>query len=412
MIDPHPISSTADAIPADDGHPAAAKPATTFCLIVDDEKGLRNMIARTLRGHMVMTDECGDAGAALEALKLRSYDLIFLDVSLERSDAIEVIRGLGELKFRGNVQLMSGRDLPLLEEIKRVGERYQLKMLSVLQKPFRIDTISDILREAGIDSRSAGSSKVSLFEALCAGWIELCYQPKVEMRSQQLAGAEGLVRVVHPQHGVLPPASILPDANEASLLALAESALLLAMRDWTEFARAGSALRLAINVPMVALRKLSIAALVRENRPQSTRWPGLILEISEDQILQDIPLAHEIATQLEIYDIHLAIDRFGAGFSSLNSLRELPFCEIKLNGTFVTGCADESDNRMLCQAVIDLAHRFDCKAVAEGVDNPNDMKALVEMGCDLGQGGLIGKPMSRERLCAVIGQRHAKTRAS
>jgi EAL domain-containing protein (putative c-di-GMP-specific phosphodiesterase class I) len=307
---------------------------------------------------------------------------------------------------------MSGRDLHLLEEIKRVGERYKLNMLSVLQKPFRIDTIPGILREAGIDKRPAAGPKVSLFEALCQGWIELCYQPKVDMRSQQLAGAEGLVRVVHPEHGVLPPASILPDANESSLLALAESALLLAMRDWTEFARAGNALRLAINVPMVALKKLSIASLVRENRPQSARWPGMVLEISEDQILQDIPLAHEIATQLRIYDIYLAIDRFGAGYSSLASLRELPFCEIKLNNSFVTGCADQTDNRMLCQAVIDLAHRFDCKAVAEGVDRPSDLKALVEMGCDLGQGGMIGKPMSRERLCAIIGQKHIKTRAS
>jgi EAL domain-containing protein (putative c-di-GMP-specific phosphodiesterase class I)/ActR/RegA family two-component response regulator len=411
MIDAHTHSPAADAVSANDGH-AAAKPATTFCLIVDDEKGLRTLIARTLRGFMVMTDECGDARAALEALRLRNYDLIFLDVSLERSDAIEVIRGLGELNYRGAVQLMSGRDLHLLEEIKRVGERYQLNMLTVLQKPFRIDTIPGILREAGIAQRPAAGPKVSLFEALCAGWIELCYQPKVDMRNQQLVGAEGLVRVVHPEHGVLPPASILPDANESSLLALAESALLLAMRDWTEFARAGNALRIAINVPMVALKKLSIAALVRDNRPTGSRWPGLVLEISEDQILQDIPLAHEIATQLRIYDIHLAIDRFGTGYSSLASLREMPFCEIKLNSNLTTGCADNTDSRMLCQAVIDLAHRFDCHSVAEGVDRPSDLKALVEMGCDLGQGGMIGKPMSRERLCAIIGQKHTKTRAS
>ena len=83
MIDEHANGSAANIISAGDGH-MAAKPATTFCLIVDDEKGLRNLIARSLRGYMVMTEECGDAHAALEALRLRSYDLIFLDVSLER----------------------------------------------------------------------------------------------------------------------------------------------------------------------------------------------------------------------------------------------------------------------------------------------------------------------------------------
>ena len=81
---------------------------------------------------------------------------------------------------------------------------------------------------------------------------------------------------------------------------------------------------------MTALTKLPIAALVRENRPRSPSWPALILEVTEDQIVRDIPLAHEIATQLRIYDIHLAIDDFGSGYSSLARLQELPFAELKL----------------------------------------------------------------------------------
>ena len=130
-----------------------AKAATSFCLIVDDEKGIRNLIARSLRNHLVMTEGCGDASSALDALKLRTPDLIFLDISLERSDAIEVIRGLGEMKFDGAVQLMSGRDLRSLEEIKRVGEKHKLRMLPVLRKPFRGDLIPGILRNAGIASK-------------------------------------------------------------------------------------------------------------------------------------------------------------------------------------------------------------------------------------------------------------------
>ena len=116
--------------------PVTATAQPVFCLIVDDEKSLRNLLARVLRQRMVMTEECGDAAEALRAIKNRTPDLVFLDVSLERSDAIEVIRGLGEMRFPGQIQLMSGRDLTLLHDVKRVGERHALKMLPPLQKPF------------------------------------------------------------------------------------------------------------------------------------------------------------------------------------------------------------------------------------------------------------------------------------
>jgi EAL domain-containing protein (putative c-di-GMP-specific phosphodiesterase class I) len=384
---------------------AGSKPATTFCLIVDDEKAIRSVIARSLRKQMIMTEECGDASSALAALKRRVPDLIFLDVSLERSDAIEVIRGLGDLQFRGSVQLMSGRDLPLLEEIKRVGERYSLKMLPVMQKPFRADSISNTLHEAGISRSMAGGPRISLFEALCSGWVDLCYQPKVNLRGMNLAGAEGLARVVHPEHGALMPSEYLPGADEASLLSLAEHVLIAALRDWTTFAEAGSLLRLAVNVPMSALVKVPIAALVRENRPKSSNWPGLILDISEDQILRDISLAHEIATQLRIYNLHLAIDRFGAGYSSLAHLQELPFAELKLDRRFVAGCADNETGSRFCQAAVQLTHRLGCKAVAVGIDRRQDLDALARMGCDMGQGTLLGPPMAKEKLAGMIRHR-------
>jgi EAL domain-containing protein (putative c-di-GMP-specific phosphodiesterase class I)/ActR/RegA family two-component response regulator len=382
-----------------------SKPSTTFCLIVDDEKAVRSIIARALRKQMVMTEECGDASSALAALKRRVPDLIFLDVSLERSDAIEVIRGLGDLKFRGGVQLMSGRDLTLLEEIKRVGERYSLKMLPVLQKPFRVETIANILHDAGISRDAAGGSRVSLFEALCSGGVDLCYQPKINLRSMSLAGAEGHARVVHPRHGALMPSDYLPGADEASLLSLAEQALMAALRDWSMFSDAGALLRLAINVPMSALAKVPIASLVRENRPKSSNWPGLILDISEDQILRDIALAHEVATQLRIYNIHLAIDRFGAGYSSLEHLQELPFAELKLDRRFVAGCADNDVGSRFCQAAIQLTHRLGCKAVAVGIDRRQDLQVLTQMGCDLGQGALLGPPITKEKLAGMIRQR-------
>lgn len=376
--------------------------SSAFCLIVDDEKSIRTLLARSLRQFMVMTEECGDATSALQAIKHRTPDFIFLDVSLERSDAVEVIRGLGEIQFSGNIQLMSGRDLPLLEDIKRVGERYSLKMLPVLQKPFRMDAITDILRQAGLGRSSGPGPKVSLFSALCAGWIELHYQPIIDLGSMQLAGAEGLARINHPEHGMLLPGAVLPGADPASLLALGEFAINAALRDWCEFDEAGGPLRLSVNVPMHALTKLPIAAIVRENRPRSSRWPGIVLEIREDQILRDIPLAYEIATQLSIYNIYLAIDGFGNVNSSLGKLMELPNVELKLDHSFIAGCAQDAVKKEQCGAMIDMAHQHSRRIVAVGIDQLPDLQALSRMGCDLGQGMLLGPPLPTMKIRQMI----------
>jgi len=382
--------------------PVTATAQPVFCLIVDDEKSLRNLLARVLRQRMVMTEECGDAAEALRAIKNRTPDLVFLDVSLERSDAIEVIRGLGEMRFPGQIQLMSGRDLTLLHDVKRVGERHALKMLPPLQKPFRFDVIADVLREAGLSRAAPNSGGKSLFEALCGGWLELCYQPTLELRTTQLVGAEGLARVNHPQHGVLMPAAFLPGAEEASLLALAEFAVLAALRDWHEFAEAGAPLRLSVNIPLDALMRLPIAALVREHRPSSSSWPGLTLEVSEDQLLRDIKLVYEIATQLSIYNVYLAIDRFGYAHNVLTSLLELPHVELKLARGFVAGCTEDKVKRQLCESVVQLAHKYKHQVVAVGIDQRDDLQTLTRMGCDLGQGMLLGPPLPKDKIVKMI----------
>jgi EAL domain-containing protein (putative c-di-GMP-specific phosphodiesterase class I) len=379
-----------------------ARSSAAFCLIVDDEKALRTLIARSLRQHLVMTEECSDAPSALRAIKYRTPDLIFLDVSLERSDAVEVIRGLGEMQFTGNIQLISGRDLPLLEDIKRVGERYSLRMLPVLQKPFRMDVIPEILREVGINRDAGAGPRVNLFDSLCAGWLELYYQPKIELQSKKLVGAEGLARVNHPDFGILAPAAFLAGADEASLLSLGEVSVLAALKDWSDFAEAGVPLRLSINVPMSALTKLPIASLVRENRPKSPSWPGLILEVGEDQVLRDVSLAYEFAAQLSIHDIYLAIDRFGYAHSSFSRLLELPHVELKLDRNFVVGCADDPVKRQLCESAIGLAHQYKRKVVAVGIERLKDAEALTAMGCDFGQGTLLGPPLSKEKLCQML----------
>ena len=101
----------------------------------------------------------------------------------------------------------------------------------------------------------------------------------------------------HPKYGILGPSAFLPGADVDTLCALTERAIIHGLRDWQAFAEIGIRLKLAINVPVTALTTLAIPALVREHRPADPKWPGLILEVTEDEIIRDIALANEVATR-------------------------------------------------------------------------------------------------------------------
>lgn len=256
---------------------------------------------------------------------------------------------------------------------------------------------------------SAGK-RIAVDEALRNNWLEIWYQPKIDLKRKCLAGAEALARIRHPQQGMLWPASFLPGIDEESLAHLTEHALVTTLRNWASFAEAGVNLHLSINVPASALSNVPICDLVAENRPQSSDWPGLILEVSEDQIVRDIALAQNVAGKLKACGVTIAIDDFGAGYSSFASLRDVPFAELKLDGSFVKDCATDATNAAICQTAIDLAHRFGSVAVAKGVESMTDLQALIVMGCDFGQGMLVAPPVPKERFLELLRQRMNRPR--
>ncbi len=268
-----------------------------------------------------------------------------------------------------------------------------------------LEALSEHERSSLTDSMRGTRPQISIEEALRENWLEIWYQPKIDLRRKCLAGAEALARIHHPMLGVLLPQSFLSGADESGVVRLTEHALLATLRDWTTFDEAGFNLHLAINVPVAVLLKLPVPSLVRENRPQADHWPGLIVEVTEDQIARDIALAAEIAKQLKFSGVSVAIDDFGGGYSSFASLRELPFAELKLDHTFVKNCAIEGTNGAICQTAIDLSHRFGSVAVAEGIENVADLQALQVMRCDFGQGVLLAPPMPKERFIALLNAR-------
>jgi EAL domain-containing protein (putative c-di-GMP-specific phosphodiesterase class I) len=243
--------------------------------------------------------------------------------------------------------------------------------------------------------------KVTLGDVLNRNWFELWYQPKIELKSMRLYGVEALVRARHPQRGVLPPGVFLPGAGEADMLALTERVIVTALKDWTDFAASGVALKIAVNVPVSALVKLPISTMVREQRPSAENWPGLILEVTEDEIIRDLKLANDAAAELKASHCSLALDDFGAGYSSIARLKQLPFSELKIDRAYVVNCHTDRVNAGLCEVFVELAKRFGLKTVAEGIESTHESHRLQALGCDVGQGYLYAKPMSKGQLIGV-----------
>jgi EAL domain-containing protein (putative c-di-GMP-specific phosphodiesterase class I)/CheY-like chemotaxis protein len=396
------------------GGEAASAPSRS-AFVIDDEEGICKFIAMTLANWGVEAESFHTAEQALEALERRIPAIIFLDIALKKSDAIDVIRGLGERGYGGVVQIMSGSNPMLLDDVRRIGVRHGLKMRPPLQKPFRIEAVRQAFNGAQLDQKPAAVSNidtVNLDEALANDWLELWYQPKIDLRTRLFAGAEGLIRCRHPVHGVLTPASFLPEASEKGLLALTEYVVLAALRDWEVIAALGVYPHIAVNTSLGALASLHLPTLIREHRPKDEKWPGLILEVTENDVAKDIALAHEIATQLRIYGITFAIDDFGEGYSSFARLRELPFGELKLDRSFVNNCAHDAQNAGICQAIIELAHQFGAVAVAEGIENAADLNAIQKMGCDIGQGFFFARAMPKSQFIPLLRDRALRKRAS
>ena len=333
--------------------------------------------------------------------------LIVLDLSLGNSDAIEVIRSLSASRFRGDVILITGRDEATLKEVQSIGEHRGLSMLPPLMKPFRLEALRERLRAARHRDPSPGMG-VNLEAALKHKWLELWYQPKIDLRSMLVCGAEALVRLRHPVHGVVPPNLFLPRPRDPLYHPLTDYVVRRSLADWSVFAEHRMTSRLAINVPASVLQRPGFVANLRNHLPNHPKFPGLIVEITEDEAISDPELAREIAVQLKLYDVYVSIDDFGAGYSSLERLNELPFAEIKLDRSYVQGCSSDARRREMCQVVKDLAKRFGIVAVAEGVEEKDDLKVLLEIGYDIAQGFLFAKPMPGGDFVQMIESRAAQ----
>jgi diguanylate cyclase len=232
------------------------------------------------------------------------------------------------------------------------------------------------------------------------GQLELYYQPKIHAPSGEITGAEALMRWHHPQRGMVSPAVFIPIAERYGLIAaLGQWMIEEACRQVRAWRDAGLRMRVAINLSAHQLRQADLAERIRAALRQHQINPDLITcEITETAAMEDTAVTTRVLGELAQVGVHISIDDFGTGHSSLAYLRKLPAQELKIDRSFVLDLETSEDARKVASAVINLAKALELKVVAEGVETEGQNRILRDFGCDQLQGFLFARPMSPKAL--------------
>lgn len=236
-----------------------------------------------------------------------------------------------------------------------------------------------------------------LADALSNGEVSVHYQPKIDLRTGSVVGAEALARWEHPRHGFVPPSFFVALAESSGLIdRLTQCVIATVARQGSLLRHGEDAINIAVNVSAQNLANLDFpdqfeATCARHG--YSCRDTTIELTESATQTVEHLL---DTLTRLRLRGTRLSLDDFGTGYSSLVQLHQLPFSEMKIDRSFVIGMETSKDCRTIVRSIIDLAHNLDLEVIAEGVETAAALDQLRDFGCDLAQGYYIGRPMPLE----------------
>ncbi len=224
----------------------------------------------------------------------------------------------------------------------------------------------------------------------------LFFQPKVDLRRGTVLGFEALLRWDHPEHGLLPPMRFLPLIENTGLSArIGDFVLASALDQLDAWLAQGLDLSVGVNISARHLQESDFAQrlaelLARHSRPLG---PRLELEVLETTALTDVGYSAALLERCSRLGVRWALDDFGTGYSTLTYLKQLPVHALKIDRSFVHAMLEDAQDRAIVEGVIGLARTFGCTAVAEGVETAAQGRALLDLGCEIGQGDGIAPPM-------------------
>ncbi|HEX7610639.1 MAG TPA: EAL domain-containing protein, partial [Solirubrobacteraceae bacterium] len=246
--------------------------------------------------------------------------------------------------------------------------------------------------------------ELDLSSALQSEELFLLYQPIFDLPRQKLVAVEALVRWQHPTRGVIPPNLFIPLAEENGLIVpIGRWVLDEACRQAAAWSRAGHPVGISVNVSAYQLGRKSFAEDVRRALRESGLAPGLLtLEITETTLMRDVAGACDRLCDIKELGVHVAIDDFGTGYASLSNLQRMPVDVLKVDRSFVAALNDGGQSRELLEAILGVGQALSLVIVAEGIEVQSQLVTLEEMGVQMAQGYLMGRPAAAEIIEGIL----------
>jgi EAL domain-containing protein (putative c-di-GMP-specific phosphodiesterase class I) len=376
-------------------------------LIVDDSLVQRQhaiALCRELGIKLIYEASNGSEALQLLSMLVLLPNVMIVDLEMPGMDGIELIQQLQQRGLAIALIVASSRESALIESVQTMGRMLGLDVLDGLRKPLTLSGVRGALARyhapgtTVLQQLSAGGvpiERAELAQAIDNGEIRPYYQPKVDMRTGIVTGAEALARWQHSQIGFVPPDQFIPQAEQQGLIhALTLSMMEQVLGQAAIWNARGLQLSVAVNVSAQLLDSPNIvqdiSALLERHALQATQ---IILEITEGKLATHLGGALGVLARMRLKGLGLSIDDYGTGFSSMQQLARVPFTELKIDRSFVHGAHKRKNSRVILQSALDLARRLELITVAEGIETMEDWRLLQEFGCMMGQGYLISKPM-------------------
>ena len=234
--------------------------------------------------------------------------------------------------------------------------------------------------------------------------LDLFFQPKFDIQTLQIVGAEALLRWKHPDRGYIPPDDFIPLAEQTGLIQpLTEWVIDEAFKQMKRWHNYDNNISVAINISVFSLQSNALLDTLK-NTSLKYKLPAskCIFELTESIFMQDQHRAKIILNELSHLGVNLSIDDFGTGYSSLTYLKQLPVNELKIDRSFIADMLDNDNDAVIVKTIIELAHNLGLSVIAEGVENKATLDKLNLLGCDLVQGHFTGAPVPENKFLELL----------
>ena len=377
-------------------------------LVIEDHDFQRRTAVRLLRGLGVESvSQAADGTAALEVLAGSPQpDVILCDIDMPGMDGVEFIRRVGERGLASSVVIASGLDSRVLEAVKTIGEAHGLQVLGAIEKPITPRRLAELLASYRRQpARPAPGAEVSVTTgevaaAFADGQMTTVFEPCVDLTDCRVSRAEAVGQWIHPSKGPIPPATFLPRLAEAGLLhPYVQARLEDACRALSEGRAAGLQIGIGLDVGPAALGEVRLADRFADTvRAAGVEPSQLTCEVDDHLLPGAPPVALDVLTRLRVKGFGLALDHFGTRRPAPERLAPIPFTQMKIDGSLVSGAADEEPRRTHLEETFDLIQALGVPAAAEGCDTEADFDLVVEMGIRFAQGSFIGAAVDAAEL--------------